>query len=99
MELKHYYQIFNVSQNASAEDINKAFRRSAMRCHPDRNPENNHEAGEKFKEINEAYEVLGNEQIKQSIQHQHLVRQRCGKVIEFQVPYFTEVNQDGKAAT
>jgi DnaJ-class molecular chaperone len=59
MELKDYYQILDVSRDASAEDIKKAFRRLAMQCHPDLNPENTHEAGEKFKEINEAYEVLG----------------------------------------
>jgi molecular chaperone DnaJ len=62
MELKDYYQILNVSQDASAEDIKKAFRRLALQYHPDRNPGNVWEAGEKFKEINEAYEVLSNEQ-------------------------------------
>ena len=62
MELKDYYQILGVSRDASAEDIKKAFRRLALRYHPDRNPENTREAGEKFKEINEAYEVLGDEQ-------------------------------------
>jgi DnaJ-class molecular chaperone len=61
MEPKDYYRILNVSRDASAEDIKKAFRRLAMLCHPDRNPENALEAGEKFKEINEAYEVLGDE--------------------------------------
>ena len=58
----NYYQILGVSQDASAEDIKKAFRRLAMQYHPDRNPENVREAGEKFKEINEAYEVLSDEQ-------------------------------------
>jgi len=62
MELKDYYQILNVSQDASAEDIKKAFRRLALKYHPDRNPENAWEAGEKFKEINEAYEMLGDEE-------------------------------------
>ena len=61
MQLKDYYQTLNISQDASAEDIKKAFRRLAMCYHPDRNPENTGEAGEKFKEINEAYEVLGDE--------------------------------------
>jgi DnaJ-class molecular chaperone len=47
----------------SGDEIKKAFRRLAMRYHPDRNPDNSIEAGEKFKDINEAYEVLGtNEQ-------------------------------------
>jgi len=61
MQLKDYYQILNVSQDASAEEIKKAFRRLALQYHPDRNPENVREAGEKFKKINEAYEVLGDE--------------------------------------
>jgi DnaJ-class molecular chaperone len=62
MQFKDYYQILNVSQDASAQDIKKAFRQLALQYHPDRNPENVLEAGEKFKEINEAYEVLGDEQ-------------------------------------
>jgi curved DNA-binding protein CbpA len=62
MQFKDYYQVLNVSRDASAEDIKKAFRRLALQYHPDRNPENVQEAGEKFKEINEAYEVLGDEQ-------------------------------------
>jgi DnaJ-class molecular chaperone len=62
MKLKDYYQILNVSQDARAQDIKKAFRRLAWQYHPDRNPGNVREAGEKFKEVNEAYEVLGDEQ-------------------------------------
>jgi curved DNA-binding protein CbpA len=61
MELKDYYQILNVSQDASAEDIKKAFRRLALLHHPDRNPENIKSAEAKFKEINEAYEILSDE--------------------------------------
>jgi DnaJ-class molecular chaperone len=61
MQFKDYYKILNVSRDASAEDIKKAFRRLAMQYHPDRNEENAREAGEKFKEINEAYEVLGDD--------------------------------------
>lgn len=62
MQFKDYYQILNVSRNATSQDIKKAFRRLALQYHPDRNPENVREAGEKFKEINEAYEVLSDEQ-------------------------------------
>lgn len=62
MQFKDYYQILNVSRNASAEDIKKTFRRLAMQHHPDRNPDDARDAGERFKKISEAYEVLGDEQ-------------------------------------
>ena len=62
MGVKDYYRILGVNRNASAEDIKKAFRHLAMRYHPDRNPGNTREAEAKFKEINEAYDVLGDEQ-------------------------------------
>ena len=53
---KDYYSILGVSKNAKAEEIKKSFRKLAVKYHPDKNP--GKEAEEKFKEINEAYEVL-----------------------------------------
>src|SRR3990172_7820236 len=53
---RDYYDVLGVSRNASAEEIKKAFRKLAMRYHPDRNKEDGAEA--RFKEIGEAYEVL-----------------------------------------
>jgi len=64
MELKDYYGILGVNVDASAEDIKKAFRRLALQYHPDRNPGNTTEAEAKFKEINEAYEILGNQELR-----------------------------------
>ena len=61
MSLKDYYLILGVNKDTSAQDIKKAFRQLALRYHPDHNPGDVKEAEEKFKEINEAYEVLGNE--------------------------------------
>jgi len=58
---KDYYSILGVSEKASREEIRHAFRKLAMKYHPDRNLGNEEWAGEKFKEINEAYAVLGNE--------------------------------------
>jgi len=59
---KDYYEILGVPRNASDEDIKKAYRKLAMRYHPDRNPGNEKWANEKFKDINEAYGVLGDPQ-------------------------------------
>ena len=54
---KDYYRILEVDRNASDEEIKRAYRRLALKYHPDRNP-GNKEAEEKFKEINEAYACL-----------------------------------------
>jgi DnaJ-class molecular chaperone len=56
---KDYYQILGISRNATAEQIKKAYRKLAMQYHPDRNPGNEKWANEKFKEVNEAFSVLG----------------------------------------
>jgi molecular chaperone DnaJ len=58
---KDYHQILNVPREASDEEIKKAYRKLALKYHPDRNP-HNREAEEKFKEINEAYEVLSDQE-------------------------------------
>lgn len=57
MEYKDYYQILGVSKNASEKEIKQAYRKLARKLHPDVNP-NNKQAQDKFKEVNEAYDVL-----------------------------------------
>ena len=54
---RDYYQVLGVDKSASADDIKKAYRKLAMKYHPDRNP-GDKSAEEKFKEVGEAYEVL-----------------------------------------
>lgn len=56
--MKNYYEILEVSLNASSEVIEKAYKALAKKYHPDANPDNVKEAEEKFKEIGEAYETL-----------------------------------------
>jgi len=56
---KDYYQILGVPRNAAEEQIKKVYRKLAMQYHPDRNPGKEKWANEKFKEINEAFGVLG----------------------------------------
>jgi curved DNA-binding protein len=61
MEYKDYYKILGVDKNASEKEIKKAFRRLARQYHPDVNPDDAH-AEERFKEINEAHEVLSDKE-------------------------------------
>ena len=61
MKYRDYYQVLGVSKNATEDEIRKSFRKLAMKYHPDRNP-GNKEAEDKFKEANEAYEVLSDAQ-------------------------------------
>jgi len=61
MEYKDYYKILGVDKKASQEEIKKAYRKLAIKYHPDKN-QGNRTAEEKFKEINEANEVIGNEE-------------------------------------
>ena len=55
-----YYKILELKNNATDDEIKKAYRKMAVKYHPDKNPNNKEEAEKKFKEVAEAYEVLTN---------------------------------------
>ena len=64
MAKRDYYEVLGVSKDASEDEIKKAYRKIAIKYHPDRNPDNK-EAEEKFKEAAEAYDVLHDPQKRQ----------------------------------
>ena len=59
MAKRDYYKVLGVDKNANADDIKKAYRKAAIKYHPDKNP-GDKEAEDKFKEAAEAYDVLSN---------------------------------------
>ena len=62
---RDYYEILGVTKTASAEEIKSAYRKAALKWHPDRNPENKSEAEHKFRECSEAYSILSDAQKRQ----------------------------------
>ncbi|MDF1550194.1 MAG: DnaJ domain-containing protein, partial [Bacteroidales bacterium] len=60
MSKRDYYEVLEVTKTATKEELKKAYRKQALKFHPDRNPGDN-EAEHKFKEAAEAYEVLSND--------------------------------------
>ena len=57
---REYYEVLGVGRTATKDEIKKAYRKLALQFHPDKNPDNK-DAEEHFKEVNEAYEVLSND--------------------------------------
>ena len=65
MSKRDYYEVLGVNKNTPKEDLKKAYRKLAMKYHPDRNPDDE-AASEKFKELSEAYEILSDDQKRQA---------------------------------
>src|SRR3972149_4525324 len=65
MAKRDYYEVLGGGKNASPEEVKRAYRRMAIKHHPDKNPDNKKEAEAKFKECAEAYEVLSDPEKKQ----------------------------------
>ena len=63
MSQRDYYEVLGVSQSATGPELKKAFKKLAMKYHPDRNPDDP-DADKKFKEAAEAYEILSNKEKK-----------------------------------
>src|SRR5688572_3181217 len=62
--MSDYYEVLGLKRSASQDEIKKAYRKSALKYHPDRNP-GDAQAEKKFKEISEAYEILSDEKKRQ----------------------------------
>ena len=81
MAKRDYYEVLGVNRDAAEEDLKKAYRRLAMKWHPDRNPENPR-AEEHFKEAKEAYEVLCDAQ-KRSAYDRHARQNSAADISRF----------------
>lgn len=70
---KNFYEILGVHSNSTEEEIRKAYRKKAIECHPDKNPDNIEEAETDFKALGEAYEVLSDENLREEYDQTHNV--------------------------
>ena len=63
---KDYYKVLGIQRSASSDEIKKAYRKLALKWHPDKNPDNPEEAQSKFQEINAAFEILSDPEKKKT---------------------------------
>jgi DnaJ-class molecular chaperone len=92
MNFKDYYAVLGVPKNAPEKEIKSAYRKLARKWHPDANPQNQQQAEEKFKEISEAYEVLGDPEKRKKYDMLGPNWQEAARQAEQQRRYRTNVN-------
>jgi DnaJ-class molecular chaperone len=94
MNYKDYYAVLGVPKGAAEKDIKSAYRKLARKWHPDANPENTKAAEEKFKEISEAYEVLGDPEKRKKYDALGSDWQRAARQAEQQREYRRTYNEN-----
>jgi curved DNA-binding protein len=80
--MKNFYEVLEVQETASSDEIKKAYRKLALQYHPDKNPDNK-EAEEKFKSIADAYETLGDDNKRRKYDHQRKFGQQQDPGFDF----------------
>jgi DnaJ-class molecular chaperone len=93
MNYKDYYALLGVPKSAAEKDIKSAYRKLARKWHPDANPDNPKEAEERFKEISEAYEVLGDPEKRKKYDVLGSNWQQAARQAEQQRQYRTRYNE------
>ena len=71
---RDYNEVLEISKSASDREIKKAYRKLAVKYHPDKNPQNKEEAEDKFKEVAEAYEVLSDSELRKKYDTKSLIK-------------------------
>lgn len=100
--MKNYYKILNLDYRACKDEIKKAYHKLALKFHPDMNLDNKSEAEERFKEINEANEVLSDETKKIDYDYKffgRLKEETAGKSKPYQYPRSSFLSDMGKYVT
>ena len=97
LNYKDYYKVLGVPKGTPEKDIKSAYRKLARKWHPDANPNNQKEAEEKFKEIQEAYEVLGDSEKRKKYDVLGSDWQRAAQQAEQQRRYRSQQEQDFQA--
>src|SRR5262245_8229388 len=76
---RDYYEMLGVAKTASVEEIKSAYRKAALKWHPDRNPENKSEAEHNFRECTEAYSILSDVQKRQTASRPGAKKRHCDR--------------------